>query len=355
MGRLLRRVCLSKEGSAKSIYLVTIGMGEELVYEPGDWLVIFPQNPPDQVGRLAKLLKGADFDQLSRNFTILSVHRPLVQWILENAAREGASGQLSEWLDGDFNTMARGYVVADMLEKFANVPVAAGDLLANLKPLQPRLYSIASAPEANPHTVELVVASAFYPGLDGKFYEGAASSFLNKYLPLGGELRIQATKTHFKLPSDPRVDVIFIGPGTGIAPFRGFLQHRDFLQKNGTPMGRCWLFFGDQHRATDYIFEEDLTAYQKSGVLDRLDLAFSRDQDHKVYVQDRIWENREEIWKWIKGGAHVYVCGTADPMARDVLGTFTKVAGTCGNLSTEASESYIKTLQKCRRYLQDVY
>jgi sulfite reductase (NADPH) flavoprotein alpha-component len=355
IGKLLRRVRLSKEGSAKSVYLIGIEAGEELAYEPGDWLTVFPQNPPDQVRRLAKLLHGAELDRLARDFTILDIHRPLVQWILENAAKGEARTQLLQWLEGDFSARARGSVVADVLEQFANVPLAAEDLQANIRPLQPRLYSIASAPAVNPNAIELVVASALYTGPGGKCHEGAASSFLNKYLPLGGEVPMRVTKTHFRLPADPRTDVIFVGPGTGIAPFRGFLQHRDFLQKNDTILGRCWLFFGDQHRATDYIFEEDLNAYQRSGVLSRLDLAFSRDQDHKIYVQDRIWESRGEIWKWLEGGAHVYVCGTANPMARDVLETFVKITNVCGNLSEEDARDYVKALQKSRRYSQDIY
>jgi sulfite reductase (NADPH) flavoprotein alpha-component len=355
VGRLAQRVRLSKEGSAKNVYLVCIDTGGKLVYEAGDWLMVSPQNPPDQVERLAKLLKNADLDRLSRDFTILSVHRSLVQWILENAAREDEKGPLLELLEGDFNALARGYIVANMLERFANVPVPFEALQANLKPLQPRLYSIASAPEVDPNTIELVVASAFYAGPDRKYHEGAASSFLNKYLPIGGETRIQVTKTHFKLPTNPQTDVIFVGPGTGIAPFRGFLQQREFLIKNGNQLGRSWLFFGDQHRATDYIFEDELAAYQKSGALTRLDLAFSRDQAHKIYVQDRIWENRGEIWKWIDGGAYVYVCGTANPMARDVSEAFVKIARMCGNLSEGAAKDYVQIMQKSRRYLQDVY
>ncbi|MDR2341070.1 MAG: hypothetical protein LBD72_01945 [Puniceicoccales bacterium] len=355
VGRLLRRIRLSKTGSAKDVWLVSIGTDGKLAYESGDWLMVSPQNPPDQVGRLAKLLKNADFDRLSRDFTILSVHRPLAQWIFENAAREESHGQLSDWLKGDFCALTRGYVVADILERFANVPVPAEALEVNLKPLKPRLYSIASAPEVDPNTIELVVASAFYAGPDGKYHEGAASSFLNKYLPIGGEMHIQVAKTHFKLPNDPRTDVIFVGPGTGIAPFRGFLQQRDFLIKSGDQLGRSWLFFGDQHRAMDYIFEDELAAYQKSGALTRLDLAFSRDQDHKIYVQDRIWENREEIWKWVSGGTYIYVCGTANPMAKDVLEAFAKIARVCGNLSEEAAKDYVQIMQKSRRYLQDVY
>ncbi|MDR1456571.1 MAG: hypothetical protein LBI34_00700 [Puniceicoccales bacterium] len=353
VGRLQRRIRLSGEGSAKDVHLISIAGNS--TYESGDWLAIFPQNPPNQVERLAKLLTGADCDQLSRNFTILSVHRRLAQWIFENVARKDARDQLGEWLSGDFTTLARGYVVADVLEQFASLPLAAEDLLANLKPLQPRLYSIASAPEVNSNTIELIVASALYKGPTGKYYEGAASSFLNKYLPIGGEVRINVTKTHFKLSADPQMDVIFIGPGTGIAPFRGFLQHRNFLLSRNIQLGRCWLFFGDQHRATDYILEEELAIYQKAGALSRLELAFSRDQDHKIYVQDRIWENCDEIWQWIVGGAHIYVCGTAMPMARDVSDTFVRIANTCGNLSEEGAKNYMQTLQKSRRYLQDIY
>jgi sulfite reductase (NADPH) flavoprotein alpha-component len=327
----------------------------KLTYEPGDWLAVLPQNPAAEVDRLFQLLQGSDREVLSRKVAITRVPAALGQWVLENSVQSGRHEQLGEWLNGDFNTLTNGYSVADFLEQFAQVPLPAGEAIARLKPLQPRLYSIASSPDENPNHVELVVATASHKDRVGGWGKGVASSFLNEQLPLGGELGVYATKTHFKLPENPSTKAIFVGPGTGIAPFRGFLQHRNFLHRKGTQLGQCWLFFGDQHRATDFLLEEELTAYQKTGVLSRLDLAFSRDQDYKIYVQDRIWENRDTIWQWISEGAHIYICGTANPMAQDVRNTFIKIIHQCGCFSEEDSATYVASLQKSRRYLQDVY
>jgi sulfite reductase (NADPH) flavoprotein alpha-component len=159
----------------------------------------------------------------------------------------------------------------------------------------------------------------------------------------------------FALPTDANADIIMVGPGTGVAPFRGFLQERQCMKNKMGNIGNSWLFFGDRNYATDFLFKDEFLNFKQSGVLTNLHLAFSRDQEKKIYVQDRIWENREEIWSWILDDAYLYVCGNASNMANDVENTFKKIAMEVGNFDAASADDFFRKLRKTRHYQKDVY
>ena len=219
-----------------------------------------------------------------------------------------------------------------------------------LKKLQPRLYSIASSPNAHPGEVHLTVAIVRYNSHD-RNRGGVCSTFLSDRV----EENVPGVFVHnnkaFRLPSDLSKDVIMVGPGTGVAPFRAFLEERKATEASG----RNWLFFGNPHAATDFIYEEEITQMQKEGVLNNLSLAFSRDQAEKVYVQDLMLESGKEFWDWLDGGGHFYVCGDASRMAKDVDKALHTIAMEHGGLSEEDAIAYFKELKKEKRYARDVY
>jgi sulfite reductase (NADPH) flavoprotein alpha-component len=247
----------------------------------------------------------------------------------------------------------RDYV--DVLGDFTHARFESPEaFVAQLTPVTPRLYSIASSPLAHPGEVHLCVAVVRYD-THGRAKKGLASGFLADHTDMFVKsipVYVQASKT-FRLPQDPSRDVIMCGPGAGIAPFRAFIEHR--VVEGAT--GRNWLFFGEQHRATDFLYGGEFLEYQKRGILNRLDLAFSRDQDHKVYVQHRMKENARDLWSWLEGGAYFYVCGDARHMAKDVHQTLIDIAREQGGMSPEAATEFVNvTLMKTqKRYLRDVY
>ncbi len=226
--------------------------------------------------------------------------------------------------------------------------------LENLSPIVPRLYSIASSLQAHPGEVHLCISVVRFES-HGREKKGLASGFFADHAELFVKnipVYVQESRT-FRLPTDKSTDIIMVGPGTGIAPFRAFLEQRVLEGANG----RNWLIFGEQHRATDFLYGEEFLAHQKKGTLHRLDLAFSRDQEHKIYVQHRMLENAQELWAWLQKGAYFYVCGDAKRMAKDVHQTLIEIARTQGGLSPEKAAEYVNTtlMRTERRYLRDVY
>lgn len=236
----------------------------------------------------------------------------------------------------------------DLLHEF---PVAAGaeEWLAVLKPLQPRQYSISSSPKTSPHEVQLTVSVVRFETETGRRRGGVCSTFLADAAP-AAHVYLQKSP-HFRPPASGDTPMIMVGPGTGIAPFRGFLQDR----RADGHTGRNWLFFGEQHEATDFYYRDELTAMREDGLLARLDTAFSRDQRQKVYVQDRMLEHGVELWRWLQDGAHFYVCGDASRMAQDVDDTLTTIARRHGGLSEDAAAEFKKSLVAEKRYVRDVY
>jgi sulfite reductase (NADPH) flavoprotein alpha-component len=257
------------------------------------------------------------------------------------------SDSLSEYID------TRDYV--DIFKEFTEVEFESVEaFVSQLTPVTPRLYSIASSLDAHPGQVHLCVAVVRYD-THGRAKKGLASGFFADHADMFVKdipVYVQESRT-FRLPKDGSRDIIMCGPGAGIAPFRAFLEQR--IHEGA--IGRNWLLFGEQHRATDFLYEDELLKFQKKGQLHRLDLAFSRDQPHKVYVQHRMLEQAKELWAWLQNGAYFYVCGDAKHMAKDVHQSLIDIAHCQGGLSLEAAAEYVNvTLMKNeKRYLRDVY
>ncbi|MEM6491087.1 MAG: sulfite reductase subunit alpha, partial [Pseudomonadota bacterium] len=229
--------------------------------------------------------------------------------------------------------------------------VEAQVLADALRPLQPRLYSISSSPKAHPGEVHLTVAAVRWMR-DERMHKGVCSTFLADQAPEGATAGVfMSANKNFRIPSDDDAPMVMVGPGTGVAPFRAFLEERRERNANGPN----WLFFGDQHRAQDFIYEDEISAMRDSGLLTRLDLAFSRDQSEKIYVQHRMIEHGEALFAMIEGGGSCYVCGDATRMAKDVDDALHTVVATHGGFAPEAAADYVNRLKREKRYLRDVY
>lgn len=331
--------------------------GTGIAYHSGDSIAVHATNDPALVeALLAGFGVGAEHavsghDQplgtlLTEHFEIRTPPRALLTLAASRVADETVAEALRS---GDTHGGAEGSWLygKDVLDIVTLADLKVDEVIDTLRPLQFRDYSIASSPLAHPDSVHLTVASVRYDAADRR-HGGVASTFLaDRCENLLVHLR---PNNHFRLPAGD-VPIIMIGPGTGIAPFRAFLQER----KVTAATGRSWLFFGDRRRGTDYLYGEELEEFVSSGVLTRLDLAFSRDQEAKVYVQQRIQENAEEFYSWLQDGAHVYVCGDADRMAKDVDAALHEVIARAGGLDTAAAHAYVNDLIKSHRYVRDVY
>lgn len=334
--------------------------GDAFSYEPGDALGIWPVNPPAVVTRvLAQVADAASAAPVTRSRDTL----PVADWLaerlevtrvakpfLEAHAERAGSAELKALLTKDaaaqLQQFMTGVTVADVLESYA-VPAArrwtAADLVAALRPVAPRLYSIASSRKAVGDEIHLTVAQV---------EDGAASSHLWLRGSAGDKVRAYIEpNTRFRLPEDASRDILMIGPGTGVAPFRAFVQERAEVGATG----RQWLLFGARHVEYDFLYQLEWQQALKDGRLHRLDLAFSRDQAHKIYVQHRLREQGAEVWRWLQGGASVYVCGDANHMAPDVHAALREVAVAHGGLDAEGAEAWLAELAAAKRYLRDVY
>jgi sulfite reductase (NADPH) flavoprotein alpha-component len=345
--------------------------GSGLSYAPGDSLGVYARNSPQLVEELLGLL-GFEADtpvKDPRGQPVTLRHSLLYNYILNRANRKILTGLAERMPQGeqrnrlmeivDHDEMLRAYLhtrdYVDILREFnaARFETPEG-FLAQLTPIPPRLYSIASSLAAHPEEVHLCVAVVRY-ATHNREKTGLASGYFADHAPLFNQevpLYIQESR-HFRLPKDPSTDLIMIGPGTGIAPFRAFLEQR--LLEGAT--GRHWLFFGEQHRASDFLYEQELLAWRHKGHLHRLDLAFSRDQAEKIYVQHRMREQAPELWAWLQNGAYLFVCGDARRMAKSVHETVIDIARHQGGLSPEAAAAYVNEtlMRQEKRYLRDVY
>lgn len=363
--RVLSAEPLTGTASSKDVRHVVIDLaGSGLSYEPGDSLgLATPNNPALVEATLAAL--GATGEEpvpcpdgttrsIRDAFTgLLDIARPLDRTLdlLAMSARHPRHAdtlrKLSEGADGVEPVDAD---LLDFLTAFPSTRPTLKDLAASLPPLRPRLYSIASSPRAAPGEVHLCVA-VVRDARRGRVRNGVGSGFLADRSAVAGPVEAYVQPSHFRLPADPAVPVIMVGPGTGIAPFRAFLAERAAAGIRG----RTWLFFGERNRATDFLYQAELTAWQKDGTLSRLDTAFSRDQRRKIYVQDRIAENAADLWRWLQDGAHFYVCGDATRMAKDIDVALRRLAMQEGRLDEAQARDWTVALARHGRYLRDVY
>ena len=338
--------------------------GAPVTYLPGDALGVHPKNDPAVVERILRAI-GATGDEpigtpavplarlLGTRASLAAPSRRLIELMAARGAADLAplvdpanTAALKDYLTGD-----HAHDVVDILESHPGVPVAAHELVANLRTLLPRLYSIASSQRAHPGEVHALVVSLKFT-IRGRQREGVTSSWLNERWALGAtsEMYLQNQQAHFSMPADPATPMIMIGPGTGIAPFRAFLEER----RAAGATGRNWLFFGEQHRASEFYYESELTALERDGFL-RLDTAFSRDQPQKIYVQHRMREHARDLWSWLQDGAQVFVCGDKARMAADVDRELHLIAETAGGRTPDQASDYIQQLRDAKRYKRDVY
>ena len=363
---LKRRVLLNKEGSDKeTIHLEMCLAGSGLEYRPGDSLAIIPTNSTQVVeqvieaggfdaGETVELKDGAtkplneafasdlDINGVTKN--ILKKYNALAQSEkLESLLDPGNKAALDDYLWGR--------EVIDMLTDFPVPGLSASDFCGTLRKQLPRLYSIASSPKAHPDEVHLTIAVVRYHSHD-RDREGVCSTYTADRVSEGETMPVYVHISRtFKLPEDGDTPIIMVGPGTGIAPFRAFVEERDAIGATG----KSWLFFGDQHRATDYLYGDEWERYVGDGKLSRIDLAFSRDQEHKVYVQHRMLEHAAEMYSWLSDGAVFYVCGDASRMAKDVHEALITIGEQEGGKSREDAEAWVKQLKADKQYLRDVY
>jgi sulfite reductase (NADPH) flavoprotein alpha-component len=283
----------------------------------------------------------------------VDIARPLdrTMLLLANAATDPAEATaLRRLADGDDGAQPEDADLLDLIEAFPSARPKLFDLVKSLPALKPRLYSIASSPRAEIGQVHLCVG-VVRAERRGRVRHGIASHFLAHRAADHGQILANIQPSHFRLPADPAIPVIMVGPGTGIAPFRAFLQERAAAAAGGP----SWLFFGDQHEASDFLFADELKAWLAAGTLTRLDTAWSRDQAKKVYVQDRMRDHAAELWRWLQDGAHFYVCGDAMRMAKDVDTALRDIAATQGGLTEAAAKDWTASLARQGRYLRDVY
>ena len=373
--RLKSRIRVSGEQSDKNVQLLAFDISNsDLTYECGDSIAIFPKNDPIEISKILALLKvqpdarvkfpNSDiatsvFSALCENCDIINLSKKFLQWFADYLNDSGVEFLNKEMLGSGEQcpTNIKSFSLLELLNIVQiSRPIDVQGMVNNLKRLTPRLYSIASSPSQHRDEVHILVREVTYTNAVGHQRHGIASTYLTRRVNIASDItKVFIVHSHFSLPEDPLTNIILVGPGTGLAPFLGFLEERYWLQNTGTSIGKSWLFFGDRHRATDFLCQNILLNYEKIGVLTHLSLAFSRDQDTKIYVQDRIWEARETIWKWINDGAHIYICGEAAHMAKDVEFTLKKIAIEVGHIDPHDVEDFFKNLRQNKRFLKDVY
>jgi sulfite reductase (NADPH) flavoprotein alpha-component len=365
--RLLVNQKLNLEGSEKETRHYEFSLvASGLQYEVGDSMGVFPQNNPQLVQELLDALHFSGDEQvktkdgetvsvregLLKHYQITQPSKQFLEAIVEKS--RGAS-ELEGLLDPDRKSELDRYLwgleVIDFLLHSPSIEFTPDEFVSKLRKLQPRLYSVASSIKAYAEQVHLMIVSVRYESR-GREREGVASTYLadrvdqNATVPMF----IHVAKG-FRLPEDPETPIIMVGPGTGLAPFRAYLQERKAI---GAP-GKNWLFFGEQRSRCDFFYRDEFAALQSEGVLTRFHTAFSRDQSYKIYVQHRLLENSKDVYAWLQEGAHFFVCGDAARMAKDVDAALLQIVEKEGAMSPEAAAEYVEALRKQKRYKRDVY
>ncbi|MFT5469872.1 MAG: sulfite reductase (NADPH) flavoprotein alpha-component [Verrucomicrobiales bacterium] len=339
--------------------------GSGVEFTVGDSLGVYPENDPELVEELLRALgldgeeavpQGPDGEtSLRRDLTTLhsitGTSRKFIKVFAERSGDFELQNLLKPEMSKELKKHLDGREVIDFFLKFPGVKFEAAEFVGLLAKLQPRLYSIASSLKAHPDEVHLTVARVEYETF-GRNRKGVCSTFMSDRVADGGTMKVfNHVSKGFRVPEDPSKDMIMVGPGTGIAPFRAFVQER---RATGAT-GRNWMFFGNPHQAHDYCYGEEFDSWLADGSLARLDLAWSRDQAHKIYVQNKIQEASAEIWAWVDAGSHFYVCGDAIYMAGDVDKALHGAIQTHGGRTEEEAIEYVKQMKKDKRYQLDVY
>ncbi|MBQ4866578.1 assimilatory sulfite reductase (NADPH) flavoprotein subunit [Priestia megaterium] len=362
---VLENLNLNGRGSNKETRHLELSLeGSGLTYEPGDSLGIYPENDPELVDLLLNEFKWDASENVTvnkegetrplrealiSNFEITVLTKPL----LKQAAELTGNDKLKALVENreELKAYTQGRDVIDLVRDFGPWNVSAQEFVAILRKMPARLYSIASSLSANPDEVHLTIGAVRYEA-HGRERKGVCSVLCSERLQPGDTIPVylQSNK-NFKLPQDQETPIIMVGPGTGVAPFRSFMQERE---ETGAK-GKSWMFFGDQHFVTDFLYQTEWQKWLKDGVLTKMDVAFSRDTEEKVYVQNRMLEHSKELFQWLEEGASFYVCGDKTNMARDVHNTLVEIIETEGNMSREQAEDYLAEMKKQKRYQRDVY
>jgi sulfite reductase (NADPH) flavoprotein alpha-component len=371
-GKIQQRHLLNKPGSTKKTYHVTLDIsGSDLVFHEGDALAIFPSNPPSLVEDLIDFLKVDGslivtytkkhltksfslFECLSNHVNITKVSPQLFEVIKQYATCPDCRAHLNLLSDPEQKEAKLEFLhshdVNSLAKKAQGLNCSAQIFVESLAPLLPRFYSIASSSAIDPNAIDLLVATFSYQ-VQGELRSGIGSEFLATAASKTTPIPLYIHKNpHFKLPEDIATPIIMIGPGTGLAPFRAFLQKRIFQE----PTSKNWLFFGERNQAYDFYYEKELKKLEAQGSL-ILSLAFSRDQEEKIYVQDLMLSSKKQLWEWISQGAYVYICGDAKHMAKAVSEALLKIFISEGNMSEEAAKTFLSLLRKTKQLQLDVY
>ncbi len=362
---LLKRVKLTAEGSAKETIHLEFKLEEAaLTYEAGDSLAVLAHNADDVVQDIITLtklnssslvkIKGESYTLLESLTSKLDI-TTLSLSVIKRYNELISDNQLEELLKpenkNDLQDYISGREIIDLLYEFPAEELSADALISIMRKLPSRLYSIASSPKAHPQEVHLTVGVVRYH-THGRERKGVCSTFLAERISKGSKAEVfVTTNKKFKLPVNNETPIIMVGPGTGIAPFRAFIEER----KATNASGKNWLFFGDQHYSTDFLYQSEWQNYLNEGILTKLDVAFSRDQKEKIYVQNRMLDNSRELFAWLEKGAYFYVCGDATRMANDVDDALHYIIEKEGGLEQEDAKAYVKKLKDEKRYLRDVY
>ncbi|PRS33073.1 sulfite reductase [NADPH] flavoprotein alpha-component [Bacillus pumilus] len=364
---VLENINLNGRGSNKETRHLELSLeGSGLVYEPGDSLGIYPTNDPALVDELittcgwnadeaVTVHKNGDTlplkEALTSHFEITVLTKPLLQKLADLTKNEALHALLEEGNEEKLKAYLAGRDLVDAARDFGPFEGTAADFTAILRKIPARLYSIASSLKANEEEVHLTIGAVRYDA-HGRERQGVCSILCAERLEPGDTLPVYIQHNqNFKLPENPDAPIIMVGPGTGIAPFRSFMQEREEIGASG----KSWLFFGDQHFVTDFLYQTEWQKWLKDGVLKKMDVAFSRDSEEKVYVQHQMKKQSKELFEWLEQGAYVYVCGDEKHMAHDVHRTLLSIIQEEGAMSKEKAESYLANLQQQKRYQRDVY
>ncbi|WP_312470920.1 assimilatory sulfite reductase (NADPH) flavoprotein subunit [Neobacillus sp.] len=364
---VLENINLNGRGSNKETRHLELSLeGSGLTFEPGDSLGIYPENDPFLVDILLEELRWDPDEMVTVNkqgdvrplkealisyFEITVLTKPLLEKAIKLSANEDLHELLSPGNEEELKAYLTGRDLLDLVRDFGQWGETAQEFVSILRKIPARLYSIASSLSANPDEVHLTIGAVRYDA-HGRERKGVCSIFAAESLNPGDTLPVYIQHNeNFKLPQNPNTPIIMIGPGTGVAPFRSFMQEREEMGAGG----KSWLFYGDQHFVSDFLYQTEWQKWLKAGVLTKMDVAFSRDTEEKVYVQHRMLEHSKELFEWLEEGAAVYICGDEKYMAHDVHQTLIKIIEKEGGMSHEKAEAYFADLQQQKRYQRDVY